>query len=99
MICAECLFMRELKEDFHEKCCKQVPIKGMNFYRTRQCKNNALEDSQYCAVHDPRRNEERQEKKEKRFEERTRKKVNLYLTRLKYKAEGCRRPKRDNDDE
>jgi len=35
------------------KCIAQVVIP--NFHRTRQCKHNALEGSEYCGVHNPER--------------------------------------------
>ncbi len=35
------------------KCQHQVQQKGMNFHRTRQCKNDAIEGETYCAVHSP----------------------------------------------
>lgn len=38
-------------------CCAQVPLRGMNFHRTRPCTNEGKvirEDGQcYCWVHDP----------------------------------------------
>ena len=34
-------------------CQFQVQMQGMNFYRTRCCKNKPLEGKTYCAVHSP----------------------------------------------
>lgn len=37
-------------------CCAEVVMKGMNFYRTRQCKNKAtieVDGKHYCHVHNP----------------------------------------------
>lgn len=36
------------------RCQKQVKKAGMNFaFRTRQCKRNAVEGSEFCAQHQP----------------------------------------------
>lgn len=47
------------------QCKEQVPIKGMNFYRTRQCKNNAVNGTDFCKTHSPETKAKRIKEKEK----------------------------------
>lgn len=42
-----------------KQCQKQVPMRGMNFFRTRQCKNNAVKGKSFCNIHTPEAEEKR----------------------------------------
>jgi len=38
------------------QCCEQVPLRGLNFHRTRQCTAVAKVERDgkcYCGIHDP----------------------------------------------
>lgn len=37
-------------------CCAQIPLRGMNFHRTRQCTRPGIverDGMHYCGIHDP----------------------------------------------
>ena len=74
------------------KCGYQVRIKGMNFYRTRQCKNSALYGD-FCGKHTPEALERRQKRTFDKQAEKLKKAFNYYINFVKKKQE-----RRNKDD-
>lgn len=35
------------------RCIAEVPMRGLNHYRPRRCKNAATTPNCYCTIHDP----------------------------------------------
>ena len=66
------------------KCKAQVQIRGMNFYRTRQCSNEAT-CGDFCWQHDPAAKEARQKKSVATQEKKHNRAMALYLARLRAK--------------
>jgi hypothetical protein len=64
------------------QCQKQ--IKGNGVFHWRQCKNDAVvkrDETWYCAVHDPEKENERLENKDKKQEQRQEQLKLLYLAK------------------
>jgi len=68
-----------------ELCSAEVPMRGMNFHRTRSCKNKATvvrDGKHYCKIHDPKKVLERKKKNEEKFKERIETKTKLHYAYL-----------------
>ena len=67
------------------KCQAKVKSKGMNFFRERSCKNNAIKGKSYCHVHSPQSTAERMMKNADTNTKKADLKKALYYAKLKRK--------------
>ena len=65
------------------KCQAKVKSKGMNFFRERQCKNNAIDGLTYCHIHSPQALVDRMKKGIKTNKKKDALRKSLYYTKLK----------------
>lgn len=83
-------FRTILEEDTEHRCEGEVVLRGLNFYKTRECPNKGTierDGKWYCKTHDPIRIKEKRAIRYKKREENQKKKQNLYLARIKAKQE------------
>jgi len=71
-----------------KKKCEIEVSSNLNFYRLRQCKNNAvvcIDGKHYCSVHNPENKKKQEKKREEKFESDRAYKLALYISKLKAK--------------